>query len=174
MARLLLDPEQIKNQDIFCVSGLSTVSSIAYRQTIQEYSPRKLHRLMSLLAAGIVPHRRSTIYRRSWLLLNWRSLAGLATAKTGFEKLILPMYSVRSSVATVLSALDKFSFVRDPRATLHALQPRICCRSLLRASAAGTWSTWLSKSLRTPSSYRFAPATPRPSQVQLLLHPSSS
>jgi hypothetical protein len=89
MARLLLDPEQIKNQDIFCVSALPTVSSIAYIQTIQEYSPRKLHRSMSSLAAGIVPHRRSTIYRRSWLLLNWRSLAGVVTAETGFDKHIL-------------------------------------------------------------------------------------
>jgi hypothetical protein len=150
MVRLLLDPEQIENHGIFCVSALPTASSIAYIQTIQECSTRKLHRLMSSLAAGIVPHRRSTIYRLSWLLLNWRSLAGLATAKTGFDKLILSMYSVRSSVATVLSALFKLSFIRNPRAMFHALPPRVCCRSLLRASAAGTWSTWPSNPLRVP------------------------
>jgi hypothetical protein len=84
MARLLLDLEQTNDQELY-----AELSSTAYIQTIQEYSPRKLHRLMSSLAAGIVPHRRSTIYRRSWLLLNWRSLAGVVTAETGFDKHIL-------------------------------------------------------------------------------------
>jgi hypothetical protein len=51
MARLLLDPEQVKNHDIFCVSALPTASSIAYIQTIQEYSPRKLHRLMYFVSS---------------------------------------------------------------------------------------------------------------------------
>jgi hypothetical protein len=47
MVLLLLNPEQIDNQNILCVSILPIVSSIACVQTIQEYSPRGLHRLMS-------------------------------------------------------------------------------------------------------------------------------
>jgi hypothetical protein len=52
MARLLLDLEQTNDQELY-----AELSSTAYIQTIQEYSPRKLHRLMSSLAVGIVPHR---------------------------------------------------------------------------------------------------------------------